>query len=68
MHENNQRLVHLQAQIIKIENENRIEIGSAKRQLDELQQVLEEVERAKKIAERKCDTLKYDKEVVFHVF
>ena len=64
LHEADLRQARLEDEIGKVENENRVEIGSAKRQLDQLQEYLDEVQMAKENAERKCLSLTNEKEVI----
>ena len=64
LNEANLRQARLEDEMVKIENETRVEIGSAKRQLDELEDIVAEVRIAKQNAERKCETLTNEKEVI----
>ena len=64
MHEANLRQARLEDEIGKVENENRVEIGSAKRKFDQLQEYLDEVQMEKENAKRKCLTLTKENEVI----
>jgi len=58
LHESKKLKEALQSEIVKLESEYRVEKESEQRQNDKLKELVEDLQRDKKIAERSCEALK----------